>query len=125
MGNKTILVVEDDVLLAETLSDLLVEADFDPAGPAATAEDAIALVQAGNVDAAILDIRLKGGQSFPVAYALRQRRLPFMFLTATSQDCVPLDLRGERLMGKPFDPSSLVRELHQILLPSTLVRRTA
>jgi DNA-binding response OmpR family regulator len=118
-GIKKILVVEDETLLAEAISNLLLEADFEPVGPARTVDQAMGVLRTASIDAAILDIRLIGGVSFPLAYALRQRRLPFLFLTAYRRRDLPLDLQGEQLIEKPFKPSTLIQVLHELLpLPS-------
>jgi len=116
---RRILVVEDEMLLAEALSALLLQAGFEPIGPAVTVDRALRVLQASSIDAAILDIRLIGGLSYPLAYALRQRRLPFLFLSAYRQRDLPLDLRSERLIEKPFDTAELIQALNELLmLPS-------
>ena len=73
----------------------------------------MAVIEAGNIDAATLDIRLFGGFSFPLAYALRQRGVPFLFLTSHGHEHLPPDLRDERLIDKPFNPAYLVRAVQE------------
>jgi len=77
-----VLVVEDEMLFAETLSGLLQDAGFEAAGPAGTIDSAMGVIETSTIDAAILDIRLYDELSYPVAYALRDRGIPFMFLTS-------------------------------------------
>ncbi len=54
----------------------------DVLGPVPSVAAALALLAAGTPpDATILDVKLGGEMAFPVAEALRARRIPFMFTT--------------------------------------------
>ena len=85
MTGARVLVVEDESLLAETLCDLVQNAGCEPVGPAATVAAALSLIDKAAIDVAILDIRLVWEMSFPVAYALRRRGIPLLFLTSYEQ----------------------------------------
>ena len=76
MSAERILVVEDEALLAELLSDQLGDAGFEPVGPVASVKDAFRYIEAAQIDGAILDIRLVNELSYQVAYALRDRGVP-------------------------------------------------
>ena len=106
------------MLFGETLSGLLQDEGFEAAGPAATIDSAMDVIETSTIDAAILDIRLYDELSYPVAYALRDRGIPFMFLTSYRKLDLPADLRHRPLVEKPFDPSMLVRRLRQLLSPT-------
>jgi DNA-binding response OmpR family regulator len=114
-GNARVLVVEDESLLAETLFDDLAAAGLEGVGPAATVDAALALVERERIDAAILDVRLLGELSFPVAYALRRRAIPFLFLTSHARDDFPADLRSPPLIAKPYDTPTLLATLRGLL----------
>src|ERR671910_940460 len=60
-------------------------------GPVPTRDKALALVEAGRVDAAVLDINLRGQTVFPVADALRERGVPFVFATGYDPSTVPAE----------------------------------
>jgi CheY-like chemotaxis protein len=61
-----VLVVEDEALVAATISDLLTEAEGVPVGPAATVREARQLLKGGAVlDAALLDVNLSDGPVNP------------------------------------------------------------
>lgn len=120
-ADSRLLVVEDVPLLAEMLCSLLLDAGFTPVGPAGTVEAALQLMEATAVDAAILDIRLFDELSFPVAYALRERHIPFLFLTAHQKHDLPLDLRSSPLFEKPFDWPALHEGVRALLSPAEAV----
>ena len=114
MAGTRVLVVEDESLLAETLCDLMQVAGCEPIGPAATVAAALRLIDQGPIDVAVLDIRLLSEMSFPVAYALRARGIPLMFLTATERGQLPVDLSDEILIEKPFKAPMLIETIRRM-----------
>lgn len=82
----TILVVDDDRLVLATLANGLVQAGYDVID-ADNGDDAILLAREHRPDLALLDIRMQGKSGFDVAAYLREYcRIPFMFLSAFSDD---------------------------------------
>ena len=82
--NRHILVVEDEYLIAWALQDELQGSGAHVIGPAASVEDALALLAIEPVDGAILDVSLDREEVFPVAEALAARGIPFVFATGYS-----------------------------------------
>jgi CheY-like chemotaxis protein len=109
-----VLVVEDEALVAETLCDLLLEGGCEPVGPAASVAMALSLIESSRIDAAILDVRLMDEMSFAVAYALRARGIPLMFLTASERGQLPADLSDEILIEKPFKAPMLIETVRRM-----------
>ncbi|HLL59345.1 MAG TPA: response regulator, partial [Allosphingosinicella sp.] len=62
-----ILIVEDEMLVAMNIEDMLLDLGHEVAGLAGRLEPALALAQEANFDAAMLDVNLAGQPSFPVA----------------------------------------------------------
>ncbi len=89
-----ILIVEDEPLIAMMLEDFLDVLDKQVAGTVDSVDDALARVAEGGIDAAILDVNLRGGQkSTPVAEALAERGVPFVFATVRpTSSCCPSNL---------------------------------
>ena len=87
MANKgTILVVDDNRLVLATLTDGLTQAGYRVID-ADNGDDAILLAREHKPDLALLDIRMEGKSGFDVAQYLRtQCRMPFMFLSAFSDE---------------------------------------
>ncbi len=68
LSGRSILVVEDEFLLAEDLREQLVLAGAAVIGPVATLAKALDLIAAGvALDAALLDVNLGGQKVFPLA----------------------------------------------------------
>jgi CheY-like chemotaxis protein len=96
-----LLVVEDDLVLASLWADLFTDAGAQVIGPYASAEAALAMVQAGHLDAALLDIQVRDGDSFPVARTLQAIGVPFAFLSGSDRADVPAEFAGVPFLYKP------------------------
>ena len=81
-----ILVVDDDRLVLATVTHGLAKAGYEIID-ADNGDDAILLAREHKPDLALLDIRMEGKSGFDVAQYLRtQCRMPFMFLSAFSDE---------------------------------------
>jgi DNA-binding response OmpR family regulator len=109
-----ILVVEDEWMLALSLSDALRKLGCDVVGPAGHLSDAMALGRSEAIDAAILDLNLHGELTYPVAKALRERGLPFIFLTGYVVDAVPSEFRSVPILEKPFTDGELTLQVQRL-----------
>ena len=116
MTGARVLVVEDESLLAETLCDLMQDAGCEPIGPAATVAAALRLIDQGSIDVAVLDIRLLSEMSFTVAYALRRRGIPLLFLTSYEQRRLPKDLGDAIVVEKPFSAPLLIEIVRRLAM---------
>ena len=78
------------------------------------------LIEKSRIDAAILDVRLMDEVSFSVAYALRARGIPLMFLTASQRRHLPVDLNDEILIEKPFKAPMLIETVRRLARAATM-----
>jgi CheY-like chemotaxis protein len=96
-----VLLVEDEYLLADHLADVLGALGATPVGPAGSVVHALQLIdRAGRIDGAILDVELDGERVYPVADALRERGIPFVFSTGYGGDALPERFRDMPVMDK-------------------------
>lgn len=108
---KRVLVVEDEMLVALLLEDMLVQAGCILIGPFARVRDALAAVKTEVVDLALLDVNVAGEKVFAVAHALEERGVPFLFVTGYGQDALPRDRPDWEACSKPFLPKQLAKRL--------------
>lgn len=76
-----ILLVEDELLTALWLEELLVGSGYEVIGPLGSVDQAIAAARYTALDGAVLDVQLKGGDAYPIASVLGERRVPYLFLS--------------------------------------------
>lgn len=112
---RRVLVVEDEPLVAMMLEEMLLEIGMEAVGPAATLEDALALARDVDVDLAILDLKLAGQRTYPVARVLRERKIPYIFATGYGPGELDEDFRSDPTLAKPFDQQSLEIALSKVL----------
>ena len=112
LSGRRVLVVEDEFFIADDLARLLARLGGEVVGPVPTCEQALGLLSGPErIDLAVLDIDLRGESAFPIADALTERGVPFLFATGYEQASVPDRFRHRPLWEKPFDPDNLVRAL--------------
>ena len=116
--NARVLIVEDEIVVALFLEDMLAEFGYEVAGVASRLDDAIA--RDPDYDAAVLDVHLNGRNVFDFADALAGRGAPFVFATGYGERGIPDRHRGRPVLQKPFRPDDLKQALEQIL-PQTNV----
>ena len=115
MAGKRILVVEDEMIVAMLIEDILTDAGATVVGPAARVARALDLLGESEVDAALLDLNLAGEITTPVAEELRRRGIPFAFATGYGAAGVPEKFAGQPLLQKPFQEHDLSRVMAEVL----------
>ncbi|MDG6078975.1 response regulator [Erythrobacter litoralis] len=122
---EKIFVVEDEVLIAFEMCDMLEDLGFEIVGPSVHLQDAEARAKSDEMDAAFLDVNLGGGDtSKPVAEVLRERGVPFVFITAYDRDEITFVLPNEKIVRKPITNGKLYETL-QAVLPDVELKSSA
>jgi DNA-binding response OmpR family regulator len=109
-GTRRILLVEDDVLIGMMLADMFDALGYPEPAQAASVEDALAIIGAESIDAALIDINLGDAKGWPVADALAARDIPFAF-TSGGGDVIPPVHANRNLVSKPFRLSEIAAVL--------------
>jgi len=110
----TVLVVEDDYLLADELDCVLTQRGFHVIGPAPNLEAARRLLADNRIDVACLDVRLGEESSVPLAKSLAALGIPFIFLTGFPVAYLPLAMRYRPKLEKPVDLDLLSERLRAL-----------
>ncbi|MBC6981390.1 response regulator [Caulobacter sp. 17J80-11] len=106
-----VLVVEDEMMVALLIEDMLADLGHQAVGPALRLDEALELARTESFDAAMLDVNLGEAKSFAVADILRQRKVPFFFATGYGVQGLSEAYRGAQTLEKPFGPADLQRAL--------------
>ncbi len=110
-----ILIVEDEMLVAMNIEDMLLELGHEVAGLASRLAPALALAREGRFEAAMLDVNLAGEPSFPVADILIERGIPFLFATGYGRQGIEERYRDRPILQKPFRAAELGAALAGLL----------
>ena len=113
--NASVLVVEDEALIAMDLQALLEEAGYRVLGPANSTAAAMALLAGCNPDVALLDVNLGRSDVFGVANELAARKTKVIFLTGHTAQKLPLAHRHRPLVAKPYLPHVLLQAVQSVL----------
>jgi len=103
LRDRSVLVVEDQLLIALDLETLLLEHGAASVRLCGTVEDALQSIRMERPDIAILDVNLGSTTSFPVAFELQRLGVPLIFATGYGNEVdVPPALRSIPLVAKPY-----------------------
>ncbi|MQQ35971.1 response regulator [Pseudomonas sp. SZ57] len=110
-----VLLVEDETMLAMLMEMMLEDLGFATAYHASTLNEGIEYARNGEYDLAILDINIIGGDSFPIAAAIADRGIPFMFCSGYGRPGIPDAWLNRRCVAKPFSAEQLSEALSELL----------
>jgi DNA-binding NtrC family response regulator len=108
LDGLTILALEDEPIIALVLEDLL-EMGGGRACVAETLEEAFALLDAQEIQAAILDVNVQGQESYPVARKLAEQDIPFIFASGYGDARHPPEFASVPTTAKPYNLADLQR----------------
>jgi CheY-like chemotaxis protein len=114
LSGRRVLIVEDESLVAMLAEDFLTELGAIVVGPATSIDDALAMIATREIDAAILDINIRGERSDRVADALSLRGIPTVCATGYGADAA-VSARGSAIVAKPYSKEKLDRALQLAL----------
>ena len=100
--SHSILIVEDEPLIAMMLEDFLESLGHSVCATCDTVGDALNQVEKGGFDLAILDVNLKGENVWPVASRLREQGGPFVIASGGHVDPPPSEFASVPLIEKPY-----------------------
>ena len=108
LSGKTILVVEDNFLVAQDLQEIVCSEQGNVRGATGSAQQAMAALAVAPVDGVLLDAKLHEGSSVVLARDLERRRIPFIVVSGYARDELEPELRKAPYLAKPFGREELV-----------------
>ena len=122
MGHDTagrrILVVEDETLIAEMIEEILTGLGYVVIGPVSRLDAALRLATREALDAAVLDVTVRGGAVYPVAECLAARGIPFLIASGYGTWALPEGFRDQPRLVKPFSRQALEDNLWSLFAPT-------
>jgi PAS domain S-box-containing protein len=109
LDGGSIMLVEDEVIVALAVSDSLADLGFSVIGPFTRVSDACRALTENQVDAAILDVNLDGEMVYALAKMLDDRKIPFVFATGYGSESIEPGFEHIPVLQKPIERDMLSR----------------
>ncbi|MCB0738270.1 MAG: DNA-binding response regulator, partial [Bacteroidetes bacterium] len=120
MSNIRILIVEDEVIIADNMADILAGYGYDVIGIASSYYQAVELIEENIPDIAIIDIKIKGRKSgIDLAEFINDEyQFPFIFLSSNSDSETLSEAKAvepQTFLVKPFNDKELFTSIEVAL----------
>jgi two-component SAPR family response regulator len=109
---RTVLVIEDLAIVACDLQRVLDDAGFHVVGPVCSPDEALSTIANSYLDGAILDVKLSDDASPQVADALKEAKVPHIFINGWAVGQIPERCRDQPLLNNPYDYRALLDALN-------------
>jgi len=111
LKGRKILVVEDSPVVGPFTADLLEDLGCEVVGPAPNMAAARELVEAGDFDAALMDIHIRGERVFNLCEMLAARDIPFVFTSGYADRSMPEKWEDRPRVQKPYTLDQIEKAL--------------
>ncbi len=111
-----ILILDDEPMIALNLEEILIDAGFTIAAVVHKIDKALAVIEGGACDFAIIDANLAGVSASPAASALAKRGLPFIVVSGYSRKQLQVNFPGAHFLQKPFQPTQIIQAISAMVL---------
>ena len=116
LSGKSVLMVEDEYLIADALCSAFEMEDVRVVGPFPNVKTAMEELDKGaTADAAVLDVNLNGERVFPLADRLMADNVPIVLTTGYDSDAIPRDYAHLERLQKPVHLHELFGCLEKLL----------
>ena len=112
-ASLSVLIVEDESLIAMMLEDFLESLGHNVAGSCDSVSAALERVEQGGFDVAIVDVNLNGEQVWPVADRLADQGIPYVLATGGHIEPPPERHASVPVLSKPFTLEAVEPVLEQ------------
>lgn len=113
--SRRILLIEDSPVVAPFTVDVLTELGFTVIGPAPNMASARELIEVEAVDAALVDIHIRGERVFPLCELLEAKKVPFILTSGYADWAVPEKWADCPRLQKPYTLDQVEAVLRELL----------
>ena len=120
LAGRRVMVVEDEVLVAMLIEDILADEQCVVLGPYGDLDEALRAGETEQMDMALLDMNLRGRLSLPLADLLARRGIPFLLLTGYGEAAGRMMTAKPHpwpICAKPFTSKGLVSAMAGLVPP--------
>jgi DNA-binding NtrC family response regulator len=102
LRGRRVLIVEDSPVVGPFTADILTDLGCAVIGPAPTIAVARELIEAEGLDAAVVDVHIRGERSFQLCDLLEERRVPFVLTSGYGNWQIPEKWADRPRLHKPY-----------------------
>lgn len=113
LSNRKVLVLEDELIIAFALEDMLVDMGAEVV-VTSSLDEAFARLEDSEVTLAVLDVNVHGAKSYPFAEELLRREIPLIFATGYGDAEHPPLFAGAPTLTKPYSRQQLAEAIEAI-----------
>ncbi len=110
-----VLIVEDEFFIADDLARAIRSNGGSPVGPVGTIREAEEMIRHSPVDAAIIDLNLRGEMASEFIKKLAASGRPCLIVSGYGGDAVPDSVRAISRLEKPVSPALVIETLSREL----------
>jgi DNA-binding NtrC family response regulator len=115
LKGRRILLVEDSPVISDATGMMLEDMGCDLVGPAATMAPALVLAEEERLDAAVVDINIRGGKAYNLLTVLARRNVPFLLTSGYADWSMPEEWQERPRLTKPYNEQELQRAVADLL----------
>ena len=105
-------------MIALAIEDMLHALGHVPLGPVGNMASALEMARTGQMDAAVVDLNVRGTKTFALLKILDDRNVPFLIISGNADRKLPNELLDRPRLQKPFSERQLREKLAEVL-PTT------
>lgn len=110
-----ILVVEDSPVVSLAFEGMLDNVGMEAVGPFGNMADALKAAENEPLDAAIVDLNIRGSKAFSLFHVLARRNVPFLIASGYADWSMPEEWRDRPRLSKPFSDQQFRAKLNELL----------
>src|SRR5438045_5356040 len=115
LKGRRILVIEDSPVAGPFTADLLTDLGCEVVGPAPNMAAAREFVENEQIDAAVLDVHIRGERVFPLLDVLEDKRVPFVLTSGYADWQMPDKWQDRPRLNKPYTIEQIEKALSELL----------
>jgi len=115
IAGLSVLLVEDEALIAMDVSQLLANTKCRVIGPCRDVACALEAIEREHIDCAILDVKLGREHTLHLADALAERGVPLVWMSGYERQVLPARYRDRPFVPKPFVAQDLFDALGEAI----------
>ncbi|HEY6661323.1 MAG TPA: response regulator [Sphingomicrobium sp.] len=115
LKGRRILIVEDSPVVGEFTAELLTELGCEVVGPAPNMASARELIDAEDLDAALMDVHIRGERVFALCELLRAKGVPFILTSGYGDWQLPEEWKDRPRLYKPYTIDQVRQALDALL----------